>query len=196
MRNAYDKSCTEYPNTRLIFSKRLLRESYSLQFNVEKYDWARQATGHSITQRLHFAWWITKATNTHSEYVILSVFAGKQWLRERASLSRSAWLPFLFKHIYIVIQVLEIWIAIDFVDKQRTDTVYSLFLLVNHLFYFVFIWCCTKLYGCVDEWTALLLYPVVRLVVVRLIYFSTSLHFIIFVFLNMNNLIYMKQGVA
>ena len=31
---------------------------------------ARQATVDSVKQSMHFACWITKATNTHSEYVI------------------------------------------------------------------------------------------------------------------------------
>ena len=32
-----------------------------------------------------FAFWITKATDTHSEYVIRIAFARQKWLRERAS---------------------------------------------------------------------------------------------------------------
>jgi len=32
--------------------------------------------------------WITKAKNTHSEYVILIAFPWQQWLRERASVLR------------------------------------------------------------------------------------------------------------
>jgi len=35
-----------------------------------------------------FERWIPKATNTHSEYVILTVFPLKQWLYERASVLR------------------------------------------------------------------------------------------------------------
>jgi len=31
------------------------------------------------------ACWIRKATNTHTEYVILIAFSAKQWLQERAS---------------------------------------------------------------------------------------------------------------
>jgi len=46
---------------------------------------ARQATDDNITQRMRFVCWITKVTNTHSEYVILAVFSRQQWLSERAS---------------------------------------------------------------------------------------------------------------
>ena len=40
---------------------------------------------------------ITKATNTHSEYVILIVFPPQQWLRERASVLRYAYSARLVK---------------------------------------------------------------------------------------------------
>jgi len=38
--------------------------------------------------RMRIACWITKATNTHSEYVILIAFPLQQWLHERSSMSR------------------------------------------------------------------------------------------------------------
>ena len=49
-----------------------------------------------IIWRVRFARWIPKATNTHSEYVILIAFQRQQWLRERASvlhlyLHRPSW---------------------------------------------------------------------------------------------------------
>ena len=37
---------------------------------------------------MRFAHWITKATDTHSEYVIINAFPGQQWLRERATMLR------------------------------------------------------------------------------------------------------------
>ena len=39
------------------------------------------------------ACWITKATNTRSEYVILIDFSPQQWLGERAVISRLGTLP-------------------------------------------------------------------------------------------------------
>ena len=47
--------------------------------------------------RMRFACWIPKATNTHSECVILIAFPRQQWLRERASVLRLRTLPVLFK---------------------------------------------------------------------------------------------------
>jgi hypothetical protein len=42
--------------------------------NVEKYGRARQVTDISTIRCMRFACWITKATDTHSEYVILTAF--------------------------------------------------------------------------------------------------------------------------
>jgi hypothetical protein len=54
---------------------------------VEKCGRGREATDDDI-RRMRFASYITKATDTHSEYVILSASRRQQWLHERASLLR------------------------------------------------------------------------------------------------------------
>ena len=41
---------------------------------MEKYGTAREATDHNIIWRTRIACWITKATDTHSEYVIIVNF--------------------------------------------------------------------------------------------------------------------------
>jgi hypothetical protein len=51
---------------------------------VEKCGGTRQATDDNIIRRMRFACWVTKATDTHSEYVPLTAFPRQQWLRERA----------------------------------------------------------------------------------------------------------------
>jgi len=40
--------------------------------------------------RMRIGCWIYKATNTHSEYVVLIAFPLQQWLHERASMLRHA----------------------------------------------------------------------------------------------------------
>jgi hypothetical protein len=55
---------------------------------VEKCGRADQATDGNVIRRMRFALCITKATDTHSEYVILIAFPWRQWLRERASVLR------------------------------------------------------------------------------------------------------------
>ena len=52
------------------------KKSCSLWDNIEKYCRARQTTDDNIKQRMRFACWIPKATDTHSEYVILIAFHG------------------------------------------------------------------------------------------------------------------------
>jgi len=62
-------------------------KSYCLLDNVEIYGWARQGTGDKIIRRLRCAYWITMATDTYSEYVILIAFLQQQKLRERVLIS-------------------------------------------------------------------------------------------------------------
>ena len=51
-----------------------LRKSCRLGDNVEKYGTARLSTDGDITRRTRCACWISKATDTHSEYVMLITF--------------------------------------------------------------------------------------------------------------------------
>jgi len=53
---------------------------------VEKYGTDGQATDDNITWHIHFACWIIKATDTHSEYVILIAFPQQQWLWQHVSM--------------------------------------------------------------------------------------------------------------
>jgi hypothetical protein len=45
---------------------------------------------------MRIACWVPKATNTHSEYVILIAFPLQQWLHERASMLRYICIACLF----------------------------------------------------------------------------------------------------
>jgi hypothetical protein len=56
---------------------------------MEKYGTARQAKDDNMIRRMRTACWITKATNTHSDYVMLIAFPLQQWLLELASVFRS-----------------------------------------------------------------------------------------------------------
>ena len=53
---------------------------------AEKYGRAGQAADDSIIRCMPFACWITKATDTHSEYVMPMAFPQQQWLHECASM--------------------------------------------------------------------------------------------------------------
>ena len=55
---------------------------------MEKHRTAKQATDNSTIGRMRIACWLSKATNTHSEYVIVIAFPQQKWLRESASVLR------------------------------------------------------------------------------------------------------------
>ena len=78
MRNVADKNCRENQNkhffTQQIFSK-----------NVAIYETMQKNTVESDSPPvtiwcMHIACWIPKATNTHSEYIILTAFPLQEWL--------------------------------------------------------------------------------------------------------------------
>jgi hypothetical protein len=58
-------------------------------------------TDDNITRRTRCACWTTKATDKHSEYVILIAFPRQQWLHERASMLRYTYIV-LFASLYPV----------------------------------------------------------------------------------------------
>jgi hypothetical protein len=62
---------------------------------MEQYGTAGQATNDNIIRRMRIVCWITKAANTHTEYVILIAFPRHQWLRERASMLRYTYIACL-----------------------------------------------------------------------------------------------------
>jgi len=74
MRNLSDKSCRENQNISFIFPKIVpfMRQS------GKKYIRVRHATDDNITWCMHFVCWIPRATDTHSEYVILTALPQQQ----------------------------------------------------------------------------------------------------------------------
>jgi hypothetical protein len=67
----------------IFFSRILLHTRYA-----EKYCRSGQAADGNIIWRMSFQCWITKDTNTHSEYVVLISFPQQQWLHKHASILR------------------------------------------------------------------------------------------------------------
>ena len=105
MRMSRAKVVEKSQNTHFMFSTFFLpRKSRRFWDTVEKCG-EMQATDHNIIRRVHFTYWIHKATYTHSEYIII-VVARQQWLHEQASnvtfmhwptLSFPFWFPCLEK---------------------------------------------------------------------------------------------------
>ena len=98
MRDVSDKIVEEI-KTRFLCSITFIsgnRAVYEIMW--KKYDSGRQATDDNITRRMRFACWITKATDTHPERVILVASPLHQWFREqRLNVVFIRTLPFLFR---------------------------------------------------------------------------------------------------
>jgi len=74
MWNISDKSCRGNQNMYYVFSNFFFWKSCHLWDKVEKYGRPIQATDDSVIWHLRFACWITKATDTHTQYVTLTAF--------------------------------------------------------------------------------------------------------------------------
>jgi hypothetical protein len=71
---------------------------------MEKYGRTGQATDDNIIRRMRISYWITKAIDTHPEYVKLLAFASQTRLRERISMLRFTHCAFLaLIHIFGVL---------------------------------------------------------------------------------------------
>ena len=60
-------------------------KKYGIASGKKKHGTARQATDDNIIWGMRTACWITKATDTHTDYVTLTAFPRQKWLQERAS---------------------------------------------------------------------------------------------------------------
>jgi hypothetical protein len=82
MRSVSDKICRENQNTHFVFNK-FVPENRAVYETMWKniVQWCKP----QITiWRMRIACWLTKATDTHSGYVILTAFPLQQWLKESA----------------------------------------------------------------------------------------------------------------
>jgi hypothetical protein len=84
----FQRNLVDKIKTHVLCSITFFRISCRLLDNVEKYGRATEATGDNTIRRMRLAYWITKATDTQSAYVVFIAFRRQQRLRERASMSR------------------------------------------------------------------------------------------------------------
>jgi hypothetical protein len=95
IRNVSDESCRENQNTHFTFGNLFFPENrtfYEIMWkNIVQPDRQPQMT----IWRMRIACWIPKATNTHSQHVVLIAFPLQQWLRERASVLRHTYIACL-----------------------------------------------------------------------------------------------------
>jgi hypothetical protein len=87
MKNVSDKISRETRNTLLMSSNFFFWKQRHLLVNAEKYSRAGHRPQMTIW-RMRIACWTRKATNTHSEYVMLMALPLQQWLHERVSVLR------------------------------------------------------------------------------------------------------------
>ena len=96
MKNVSDKICDENLSTTYMLNN-FFPKINALWNNVAEYGRVRDVTDRNILPLTRFAWWIDKAINTHSDYVIFTPFPPQQWLRERASILRYTYIDCLVK---------------------------------------------------------------------------------------------------
>ena len=87
MRN-FSNEVVEKISTGILCLITCFRKLCLLWDNVEKYGKERRATDDNTIRCMRFTSWITKAIDTHSEYVILIAFPLQRWFHEGASISR------------------------------------------------------------------------------------------------------------
>ena len=69
----FETKLVEKIKTHFMFNN-FLSESWAVYEISERILYSRQATDDNIIRRMRIAYWIPKATNTHSEYVTLIAF--------------------------------------------------------------------------------------------------------------------------
>ena len=86
MRIKSDKSCREYQNAH--FMPRFFFFRKPCRYEIKCKNTVQPSRPQMTIRRKRIAWWILRTTNTHSSYVILTVFLLQQWLHERTSTLR------------------------------------------------------------------------------------------------------------
>ena len=94
MRNISDKSCRENRNTFNVQQLLFFFENCAV-YEILWRNTVDPGRPQMIIWRMRTASWIPKATNTHSEYLMLTAFPLQQWLHKRASMLRYTYISCL-----------------------------------------------------------------------------------------------------
>jgi hypothetical protein len=97
MRNIADKNVEKIKTH--FMRKNVSPKTCRLGDNLEKCT-GGQATDDNVILRIGFACFVSKATNTHPEFVTLIVFPRQQWFRERSSVLRYAYIACLVIYLF------------------------------------------------------------------------------------------------
>jgi len=100
MKNVWSKICGKIQNTHFLFntSNVPFRKTYRLWDNMENI--IERGRPQMTIRRMRVAYWIPKATNTHSQYVVLIAFPLQQWLYESPSMLRYTYMARIVVRYY------------------------------------------------------------------------------------------------
>jgi hypothetical protein len=96
----FETKVVEKIKTHILVSVIFFRKSCRLWDNVDKYCTVEQVTDDIWSMR--FACWVTKATDTHPQYLIPTDFPLQHWFRELAAMLRCTYVGLLVTHRHIV----------------------------------------------------------------------------------------------
>ena len=99
MRNVSDKRCIENHNTHFTWNNSPLSKSLAVYKIMWKNIKSQTCRRWQYKNGMRFACWIAKATDTHSEYVILIAFLRQQYFAEASQFLRCAYTAFI---IYVL----------------------------------------------------------------------------------------------
>ena len=85
----------------ILCSINLFFENWAESETTLKYGRIKQATDDNIISRMRIACWMTKATNTHSEYLTLIVFFPLQTWLQRKCLNITLYAHYLFCPLFV-----------------------------------------------------------------------------------------------
>ena len=98
MRNVLDERCKENQNTHFMFNNFFPPENRAV-YEIMWKNTVQPDRSQMTIWRMRKTWWITKATNTHSEYVMRIACPVSQWLQERISMLHHTYNKYLVYHI-------------------------------------------------------------------------------------------------
>jgi hypothetical protein len=123
MRNVSYKSCRENQNTYWMFNNFFPKILPFMRLCGKI--WWHMATNDNVIWCMHFACWITKATNTHSEYVILLFHVNNDF----ANVSQC------YSYMYIACPAKNNYISLMFLWRKQCNTYVALINLVYIIFH-------------------------------------------------------------
>ena len=113
----FHKYCRENQNISFVISKFFFRKSCRVWANVENN--VNPARPLTTIWAMRISCWVPKATNTHSEYVIIIAFPLQQWWHERASVLRNTHIVSLYVFLVLICRY-RLWPNITKINHNET----------------------------------------------------------------------------